>query len=117
MHFLWDESYEEDGSGLCADGEPVSADDRGFVDSLPGVSYTDEFEVCLGENVTSSGFTVYDMDLSEILNGSKLSSLKELPAGEYIVEVSIKIRGDYVESVDRYNTSGYECWFKLTKPS
>lgn len=116
-HFVWSDSYDEDGSGLCADGEPASLDDQSFMDSLPGVSYTGDFEIFLDENVSSSGFTVYDMDHSEVLRGSKFSSLNELPAGEYIVEISIMVRGDYVESVDRYNASGYECWFRLSVPA
>lgn len=120
-HWVWSDSYEEDGSGLCADGEPISTENYrdfvNFVADLPRVTYTDDFEIFLDENVTSNGFTVYGMNYSELMRGSKFSKLQELSAGEYIVEISIKTRGDYVEAADKYNSSGYECWFRLTIPA
>ena len=85
--------------------------------TMPTVSYTDDLEVFLGENVTTSGFRVYDMDHVQILDEINLSTLKELPAGKYIVEISIKVRGDYVEAADSYNASGYDCIFLLTMPA
>ena len=120
-HWVWSDSYEEDGSGLCADGEPISTENYrdfvNFVDELPGVTYADDFEIFLDRDVTSRGFTVYGMNYSEVTRGSDLSKLAQLPAGEYIVEISIMIQGDYVEAADAYNTSGYECWFRLTIPT
>ena len=120
-HWIWSDSHEEDGSVLCADGEPISTENYrdfvNFVDDLPCVTYTDDFEIFLDENVTSSSFTVYDMNHSELMRGSKFSKLQELSAGEYIVEIPIKVRRDYVEAADAYDSSGYECWFRLTMPA
>lgn len=119
-HCVWSESYEEDGGGLSADGVPFLddlANNPHFMKTMPTVSYTDDLEVFLGENVTTSGFRVYDMDHVQILDEINLSTLKELPAGKYIVEISIKVRGDYVEAADSYNASGYDCIFLLTMPA
>ena len=120
-HWVWSDSHEEDGSVLCADGEPISTENYrdfvNFVDDLPCVTYADDFEIFLDENVTSSSFTVYDMNHSEITKGSSFSKLQELPAGEYIVEIPIKVRWDYVEAANAYDSSGYECWFRLTMPA
>lgn len=120
-HWVWSDSYEEDGSGLCADGEPISTESYrdfvNFVDALPSVTYTDDFEIFLDENVTGSSFTVYGMNHSECMRGSKFSKLQELPAGEYIVEIPITVRWNYVEAADAYDSSGYECWFRLTVPA
>ena len=119
-HWVWSDSYEEDGSGLCADGEPISTENYrdfvNFVDDLPVITYANDFEIFLDENVTGSTFTVYGMNHSEITQGSNVSKLQELPAGEYVVKIPIKVRGDYVEAADDYNSSGYECWFRLTVP-
>lgn len=83
-HWVWSNSYEEDGSGLSADGEPISTEnDRdfvNFVDELPCVTCTDDFEIFLDENVRSSGFTVYGMNYSELMRGSKFFKLPELSA-------------------------------------
>ena len=103
-HWVWGDSYEEDGTMLCADGDTISTE-----------NYRD-FENFLDENVTGSTFTVYGMNHSEITQGSNVSKLQELPAGEYVVKIPIKVRGDYVEAADDYNSSGYECWFRLTVP-
>lgn len=118
-HCVWSESYAEDGSGLSADGVPFLADlanNPHFMKTMPAVTYADDLMVFLGENVTTSGFSVYNMDHVHILDETSFSALKNLPAGEYIVEISIKVRGDYVEAADSYNASGYDCIFLLTMP-
>lgn len=87
-HWVWADSYEDDGTVLCADGEAVSTENdrdfENFVDDLPVITYADDFEIFLDENVTGSTFTVYGMNHSEITKGSASQSCRSFRRGNIL---------------------------------
>lgn len=133
VYFSWSEGYDEsDGSWVSADG--TSPDEElwwmiqgGEVSSLPLLPCGETLTVTLPRNATLSRYGCYSINeagkLDRVIGHTELTEpffaqLNTLGSGEYFVAIHFSTQGDYIESQDRYESSGRYAVFRyeITPP-
>lgn len=114
-NFLWAMS--------CLGNDWVSADGMSIVDKfpevheeIPQITCSDDFEIYYGDGVTFSYISVYDENFGELHHDTGESVLKNLREGTYYLVVAVQSQGRYIEPQDKYESSGYQCVYKLVVP-
>jgi len=95
----------------CADCYPIYFPD--IADRLSVVTYAEDFSIQYREDISLSTVRIYDNNFERLYFNVDLSYLNKLTEGTYYVGVVVGKWGDYIISEDQYETSSYECAFKL----
>ena len=116
-HFVYARTWTDYG-WLHADGAPITAQLLAEVgDEIPTVVIGREFGITVNTSLWTQLF-VYDTDFVPVMGENVFyygfSALNWLPAGEYYCVFGVYgLPGDYIESEDMYEESGYQCVFRL----
>jgi hypothetical protein len=116
LHWTWDSSWTETG-WIAADA--LQLDYMLIAQELPTVSYHEDFAMQYEEGVSFSHMLVFDVDFEPISHMTKydeagvLTYLKELPEGTYYIGIAVVKQGNYIETENKHEYSGYDCVFKL----
>lgn len=111
-NFLWAEEWTEQG-WLSGDGTSVSRQFPDIQQELPQITYGDDFKIHYKDGVEFSSLSVYDSDFGTVFHNAEQEVLSELEEGTYYLVINVKKQGDYVESEEKYEYTGYECAYKL----
>ena len=116
---LWDEFWY-DGGLVSGDGPGAEGQLQDLVEAeaLNGYHVTHTVNTPLGLRLNGhepdlTRVIVYDKDLNYVGEASNFTVIHELPAGTYIVIMTIEIQGDYIPEADAYEASCYEYPFYL----
>jgi len=112
-NFVWAQSWSEDG-WLSADGMRVSYKFSDVDNDIPSITYSDNFAIHYGDGVEFLSLMVYDSAFERVPNTDNIDALNELAEGTYYLVITVKKQGDYIESDDKYEYTGYECVYKIT---
>ena len=112
-NFVWAQSWSEDG-WLSADGMRVSYKFSDVDNDIPSITYSDNFAIHYGDGVEFLSLMVYDSAFERVPNTDNIDALNELAEGTYYLVITVKIKGDYIESDDKFEQTGYECVYKIT---
>ena len=114
QHFAYSGGW--DGIGfVCADGLPLVDELEGLVAEalIPCVNYSQDFNVILGESVTTRDILLFDEAFNQLDTLSDISDLSKLEAGIYYVGIVTVKEGQYIEEVDQHEYTGWTCVFQL----
>lgn len=118
QRFSWGTSRTDNG-WVSADALQLVCELPDIAAELPVVSYHDDFAVQYNKGISYSYMTVYNESF-EYLDGNApyddidyLTCLAQLPEGIYYVGIAVSKQGDYYLFENRYESSGYDCVFKL----
>lgn len=112
----WSQTWIGDGF-LAADGEPVEAMIAEHRDEIPTLLFRGELKLRLAEGVSRSRplLRVYDQELTMLISEpyEDLAVLEDLPPGTYWCSLVVSRKGTYIPEADRYESTGYNCIFRL----
>lgn len=109
--YFWDEQRK---GWLAADGTPVQYELAKIADSLPVITYAEDFSLQYRKNVTLYFITVFSDAFQELqIDASSEATLNTLPEGMYYVIITVKHQGEYVAEGNNYASSSYDCVFKM----
>lgn len=111
-NFLWDQSWAKKG-WIFADGLSISYDLPDICEEIPQVIYSDDFEIIYGKGVEFRRITILNSDFEEIHHSSRQNVIETLEEGTYYLILEVKVQGKYIKKQKEYETSGYECAYKL----
>ncbi|MBE6952442.1 MAG: hypothetical protein E7452_02685 [Ruminococcaceae bacterium] len=110
-------------NSMTWDGEHfLAADAFGFSFSpevsLPTLVYADDLMALPAEGIeTGTRIRIVDFETrAPIFRSAEISSLEVLPAGKYYAAMFASQKGRYIEEMDRYESTNYECAFILELP-
>ena len=110
-------------NSMTWDGEHFLAADAFGFDfspeiSLPTLVYADDLTVLSAEGIEAGGrIRIVDFETRDpIFRSAKLSALEVLPAGKYYAAMFASQKGRYIEEMERYESTNYECAFILELP-
>ena len=123
--FLWSTQWQDDGSGISADGLDPEGVIREDAQKIPVVRYDEHlFFTCREDaEVLEKGLQIYaDPSMQMIsqfadLSGDWLSELKRLGPGKYWCCQKMRLQGKYVPAAEEYDSSCYACLFCLEIPA
>ena len=123
--FLWSTQWQDDGSGISADGLDPESVIREDAQKIPVVRYDEHlFFTCREDaEVLEKGLQIYaDPSMQMIsqfadLSGDWLSELKRLGPGKYWCCQKMRLQGKYVPAAEEYDSSCYACLFCLEIPA
>ena len=110
---IWSQNWSEKNGWVCVDGTIMSMLYPSVQIWIPRIDYSNNFEFHFKENITSVYFTVYDTNFEKVKQGETKDALKDLSDGTYYLVVEVTKQDEYVESEKQYETSGYECVYKM----
>ena len=110
---IWSQNWSEKSGWVCVDGTRMSMLYPSVQIRIPRIDYSNNFEFHFKENITSVYFTVYDTNFEKVKQGETKDALKDLSDGTYYLVVEVTKQDEYVESEKQYETSGYECVYKM----
>ena len=122
--FLWSTQWQDDGSGISADGMDPESVIREDANRIPVLRYDGLlFFTCREDaEVMEKSLQIYaDGSMQMIsqfadLNGDWLSELKSRGPGKYWCCQKVRVQGQYVPAANDYNSSCYACLFCLEIP-
>ncbi len=112
VNWLWAKTWSE-GKWLAGDGASVMYTLPELAAKLPELVFSDDFVIKTASNTSFSYLSVYDESFERLYHNDTLDRLNALPPGIYYVSIAVTERGAYVPEGEGYETSGYECVFKL----
>ena len=77
------------------------------------MNYSQDFNVILGESVTTRDILLFDEAFNQLDTLSDISDLSKLEAGIYYVGIVTVKEGQYIEEVDQHEYTGWVCVFQL----
>lgn len=117
VHFgsstTWDGKY-----WLCADGLSLENRFPDIAAEIPSFTYSDDYELLVGENVTLSGpatFRVYTTDFELLRLHLPADDLTDLPEGSHYLVLGVQERGDYIAREEAYEEFWYQCAYLVHK--
>ncbi len=122
--FLWSTEWQDDGSGISADGldpESVIREKSHVIpivrcDGYPFFSCRDDAEVLEKSLQIYADGSMQMISQFADLSGNWLSELKSLGPGKYWCCQEVRVQGQYVAAADKYNSSCYACLFCVEIP-
>lgn len=111
-NWIWSETYYGDG-WLSADGISIYYEFPEVHEEIPRINYGDDFEIYYGNGVSFSFISVYSENFEELYHNEGEYVLENLKEGTYYIVISVKAQGKYIKSEDKYESSGYQCVYKL----
>ena len=123
-YMLWTEEWYDggmvSGEGMGAEGRLAELVAEGaFDDYRLRYPVWTPYQFTLGdEEAPLARVTVYDVDLNRLGEAPNFTVLHELPAGEYIVILTVTLQGDYIPEADAYERtcSEYPLYLELYSP-
>ena len=123
-NFSWSEQWNEDGTGLSADGLDIRDRIRENADVIPVLTWGGDLEMLCWDNaeLPESSFLAFDYETLEQLipfdgyDGNWINALQRRGPGKYWCCQEVHLRGAYVQGAKHYNMSGYDCVFCLEIP-
>ena len=113
VNFSWSTSFH-DGEWLSADGRSISRNFPEIQNEIPQITYSEDFEIHCRKKVSVSRLTVYDGAFELLQSEQDQTVLSELTEGEYYLVIQVTIEGDYIRSEEKFESSGYQCVYKMT---
>ncbi len=115
LHFKWSEVWGRNG-WMSGDGFSLANRFPQIADEIPAFITNGDLEVFCREDVDVQSVSLYDESFTVLPSDAVLidAASLSLPLGTYYLGIHIKVRGTYVPSENKYETSGYECLYKIT---
>lgn len=112
-NFLWAESWSEQG-WVSGDGMSVSRKFSEVAEEIPQIIfYGDIFEIHYKDKVEFVSLSVYSHDFEMVYHNAGQEVLNDLTNGTYYLIITVKEQGEYIESDEKYEYTGYECVYKI----
>jgi hypothetical protein len=111
-NFLWSKKWIEAG-WISGDGMSVSHKFSVIENEIPQITYCDDFEIFYKEGIEFLSFSIYNSNFSRIYHNVKDDVLSDLEEGTYFLIINVKSQGEYIETEEKYEYSGYECVYKI----
>ncbi len=109
-------------SDTWSDGEWLTSDTPSFTeklseckDKIPNITYNSKFSVISNYGTSVQQMYVYDAESPSEKTLTNLSSLAELPAGNYYLSIIIIQKGDFIEAGNDSESTTSECVYYLVK--
>ena len=122
----WSEEWNEDGTGLSADGPDVRDVIRENADAIPVLTWGGDLVMSHWDSAElpeEGGFRIFDAETMEQIvpfdgfDGDLFGLLQSRGAGRYWWCQEVRLRGKYIQTVKQYNTTCYDCVFGLEIPA
>lgn len=114
LHFAYSRVWEENGF-TYADGVDLAAvlSELEADGCIPRLTYSHDFDVVLGENVTISHILLYDEDFHSLDMLWDIADLSNLDAGNYYIGIVATKDGKYIEEANETEYVGWACVVRL----
>ena len=122
----WSEEWNEDGTGLSADGPDVRDVIRENADAIPVLTWGGDLVMSHWDSAElpeEGGFRIFDAETMEQIvpfdgfDGDLFGFLQSRGAGRYWWCQEVRLRGKYIQAAKHYNTTCYDCVFCLKIPT
>ena len=122
----WSEEWNEDGTGLSADGPDVRDVIRENADVIPVLTWGGDLVMSHWDSAElpeEGGFRIYDAETMEQIvpfegfDGDLFGFLQSRGSGKYWYCQEVRLRGKYIQAAKQYNTTCYDCVFGLVIPA
>ena len=111
-NFLWADKWSE-GGWMSSDGMNISQKFLEVKNEIPQITYPTDLQIYYEEGVEFQSLSVYNSDFEEIHHNVHQEVLDDLADGTYYLVITVKSKGEYIETEKQYEYSGYECVFKI----